>query len=265
MQAIPGTTATALTWPAPSSDGGAPITSYLVTVYGMNAPGPITVSCAGNAPCTSVEIAGLSNDYTYILYVQADNGTLGPAGYVNTVIPAATGSSAVYDVFSHALTHTASVGVNVANGDLVATSTDLSITGVGLPLTIGRTYNSLAGTTGAFGRDSSSSIGPDVSLSIASGGGVLYHGPDGATDAFAPSGSTFVGPPDFSATLAQASGNYTLTLEPSGTAYHFTSTGQLSSEADRNGNAIDFAYNPDATLSRTRVSAGEDDESPPKR
>ncbi len=47
-----------------------------------------------------------------------------------------------------------------------------------------------------------------------------------------------------------------MTLEPSGTAYHFTSTGQLSSEADRNANAITFAYNPDGTLSRITDTQG---------
>ncbi|MGH9072056.1 MAG: DUF6531 domain-containing protein, partial [Acidimicrobiales bacterium] len=262
LQVTAGTGATALSWRAPTSDGGSPIQSYLVQVYGTNVPAPMTITCS-SGPCTSDEIAGLSNGLSYTFEVSAYNGiAYGPGAFASATVPAITSDTGPYDLITHQLAPGASVGINLANGDVVMSSTDLSIAGVGIPLAITRTYNSqassLGNTSGAFGENNSSSVGPDVSLAIASGGAVAYHAPDGSIQVFAPAGTgQYFSPPDLSAVLTQSPGGaYTLTDEPSGTELHFDASGRLTSETDRNGNAIRFAYNPGGTLASVTDTQG---------
>ena len=74
-----------LTWTAPLSDGGSPITSYTVTA----APGGQSTTVA--APATSATLAGLTNGTSYTLTVTAANAAgTGPASAAsNSVTPSA--------------------------------------------------------------------------------------------------------------------------------------------------------------------------------
>ncbi|MGH9072243.1 MAG: DUF6531 domain-containing protein, partial [Acidimicrobiales bacterium] len=259
--ATPGDGASAVTWSAPVDDGGATITSYVLSTTGTNAPAAMTMECGGASSCTSAEIGGLGAGNSYTFSVQADNGGLGAVGSTTATIPALTGNTGPYDIDSQALGTTASVGLNLANGDLVVSSTDLSIAGVGLPVSLTRTYNSQsasASSVGAFGVGNASTIGPDVSLSVSVGGAVTYHAPDGSTDVFAPEPSgSFNGPPDLEASLTTAAdGDYALVLEPSGDVKHFNSGGLLTSETDPNANAITYAYGANGTLSSITDTQG---------
>ena len=86
-----GNTTAAVSWTAPSQDGGAPITSYLVTP-GINTSEGITylspVEVTGNPPATGVTVTGLDNGTTYVFTVQAVNveGT-GASSQSNAVTP----------------------------------------------------------------------------------------------------------------------------------------------------------------------------------
>ena len=86
-----GNTTAAVSWTAPSQDGGAPITSYLVTP-GINTSEGITylspVEVTGNPPTTGVTVTGLDNGTTYVFTVQAVNveGT-GASSQSNAVTP----------------------------------------------------------------------------------------------------------------------------------------------------------------------------------
>jgi titin len=66
-----------LTWKAPSSDGGSPITGYVVTPYlAGTAQAPVTFG----STATSQVVGGLANGGSYTFSVQAVNGTgTGPA------------------------------------------------------------------------------------------------------------------------------------------------------------------------------------------
>lgn len=80
-----------LDWTAPSSDGGAPITSYTITPYiGVTAQTPqVTGSSA-----TSATVTGLTNGVAYTFRVAATNdvGTGPTSGQSNSVTPSGGGS-----------------------------------------------------------------------------------------------------------------------------------------------------------------------------
>jgi len=93
VSAVPGNGTAAVSWTAPSDDGGAVITGYTVT----SAPGGIT---AETAEATSVTVSGLANGTAYTFTVVA----------TNSVGNSATGaSSAVTPVVSVAPTTTTPV------------------------------------------------------------------------------------------------------------------------------------------------------------
>ncbi|HVC67862.1 MAG TPA: fibronectin type III domain-containing protein, partial [Acidimicrobiales bacterium] len=79
--ATAGNGSASVTFTAPASNGGAPITGYTVT----SSPGGITATCA-SSPCT---VTGLTNGTTYTFTVTATNGTgAGPASASsNSVTP----------------------------------------------------------------------------------------------------------------------------------------------------------------------------------
>ena len=80
-----------LSWTAPSSSGGAPITSYVVTAYdGCTIQGSQTVS--GSPPATTLTFAGLTNGTAYTFKVAAvnSNGTGPQSAASNVVVPSGT-------------------------------------------------------------------------------------------------------------------------------------------------------------------------------
>ena len=83
---IPGDHQVSVSFAAPASDGGSPITSYTVT----SSPGGLTATCPGS-PCV---ITGLTNGTPYTFTVTATNGvgTSAPSVPSNTVTPAVPGS-----------------------------------------------------------------------------------------------------------------------------------------------------------------------------
>ncbi len=112
--------------------------------------------------------------------------------------------------------------VNVANGNLVLSNSDLQITGTGLDLGIARFYNSKSTRTGNLGYGWSMGTGRDVFLSFAAEGSATLYGPSGFAVPFTWLGSTYRSPTGIDATLtSNANGTFTLTFNQSNVRFDF--------------------------------------------
>jgi RHS repeat-associated protein len=169
--------------------------------------------------------------------------------YVN-----ALGDRSTYGSESHLLTDRSSLSVNVANGNLVLTGSDLQITGTGLDLAVQRTYNSL-GYGGAFGTWLMES-GADEHLSFEDGN-VDFQGGGGWDLTFYANGEGgYTSPPGLDAALVEnGDGTYTVTYDSTQEQLHFTSTGVLTSDTDRNGDTITYTTS-EGNLSSTTDTQG---------
>ena len=168
-------------------------------------------------------------------------------------IPVGSGPVHNGTFLSFSISDKVSLRVNVGSGNVLLTTTDITIPEIGTSLVLGTSYNSLLTGSGvAVGSNGDGwrqREGIDVQLYPASDGSVTYLGEDGTAGKFTPSGSGFASPTQFHATLARSSGStcggtgYTMTWHSTGRVMCFTSAGLLTSEADRNGNTTKFSYN----------------------
>jgi RHS repeat-associated protein len=162
-----------------------------------------------------------------------------PYFYVNYTN--AIGTRSFYNLEKHQLTDHSNLAVNVADGNLTVQGADLSVQGTGLNLDVNRMYNSL-GSGGAAMGTWVMTTGVDVNLAFLSGD-VYYQGPGGYDATFRTNGSGgWNSPPGIRATLSQSGSNYKLTFNTSHETLTFNSSGQLASDADRNGDSISYTY-----------------------
>jgi RHS repeat-associated protein len=177
--------------------------------------------------------------------------TIAAAPDVATASPevgAHRGAQSRHTLDRQALADRASLGVNVANGNLVVSFHDIRIAGRGIDLAVSRTYNTRGGgSQGQFGLNWTSSLGEDNGLVGLPAGDQTWTGPTGEEYTFArqPDGS-FVAPPAADAELVISGGNGRMTFNRSGTTLEFTPTTSVSSKLtkvlDRHGNEIELSY-----------------------
>jgi RHS repeat-associated protein len=132
--------------------------------------------------------------------------------------------------------------VNPATGNFWHTFSDVSIPGRGIPISLRRTYNSLAASIpGRFGFGWNDSN--NVRLSFDGSGNATAYMEDGSQVPFPIQGGLFSPPSRVLATLVKNTidGTYTLTREDQ-IKYKFSSTGQLLQQVDRNSYATNFSY-----------------------
>jgi RHS repeat-associated protein len=173
--------------------------------------------------------------------------------------PAYLGEQTRHTLDQHQLADRARLGVNVANGNLVVKFDDVQINGRGLDVSLSRTYNSRGNRNGQFGRNWTSSVGPDSALEGVASSDQTWWGPTGQAFTFAlqPDGS-YTSPPGANATLALSGSNGTLTFRRTGTKIDFTAVNsglrRPTAITDRNGNAITLTYsgNSLATVTDTQ-------------
>ncbi len=101
------------------------------------------------------------------------------------------------------LTDRSSIAVNVSNGNLLVSNTDLNIGGTGLDLNVGRSYNGLSDVTGSIGTGWKLGTGQDVRL-YDGGSTAKLQGPTGEVLTFTQSTTEYGAykpPPGVHATL----------------------------------------------------------------
>jgi len=137
------------------------------------------------------------------------------------------------------------VRVNVANGNLMVTDSDLSIAGTGQRLSVARVFNGFQRDAGAPGGGWSLTTSRDVRLAEQSGGDVLFHGPGGYVVRFVKqSTGDYSKPSGLNIRLDKTSTGFTVTQNVEDTKMLFSSGGRLVEQVDKNGHKISFDYGP---------------------
>ncbi|AGL13727.1 putative YD repeat-containing protein [Actinoplanes sp. N902-109] len=163
-------------------------------------------------------------------------------------VPKGTGPVRNATQVSFSLTDRLQMKVNVGSGNLLLTSTELTLPGIAGNTTLGASYNSLLlGTSianGSLGPGWRSRSGADVRLYEASSdNSVTYVAADGVVGKFTVSGSGYKTPGQFKATLEHNGSGWKLTEHDSGKELFFTSDGLLDKIEDRNDNVTDYTWN----------------------
>ncbi len=155
------------------------------------------------------------------------------------------GEEGFFKYETHKINDRMETGVNVANGNLVIHTNDLSIQGTGVPLNIDRYYNSLSGDSWHVGNSWSINTGCDIRLDIDDLDGISYHGPDGYAVLFHSNGTnSWATPPGENADLTKNSdGTYVMKWHANGAKFNFQTGGCLQSIVDKNNNTITMSYN----------------------
>lgn len=144
------------------------------------------------------------------------------------------------------LTDRTDLRVNVATGNLLVRTLDLSVAGRGLPLQITRTYNNLTHSyDGDIGHGQKLSVGRNVRIALASDG--LTATVEGTSGYEAPfrknADGSWQTPLGFNATLTRATDStWSLRFHATGERWNFHSDGLLASVRDKNNNAITVNY-----------------------
>ncbi|MEV4639382.1 RHS repeat-associated core domain-containing protein [Actinoplanes sp. NPDC049548] len=163
-------------------------------------------------------------------------------------VPKGTGPVRNATQLSFSLTDRLQMKVNVGSGNLLLTSTEMTLPGIAGNVTLGASFNSrFLGADlpqGSLGPGWRSRSGADVRLYEASSDdSVTYVAADGVVGKFTVSGSGYKSPGQFKATLKHNGSGWKLTEHGSGKELFFTSDGVLDKTEDRNGNVTDYAYN----------------------
>ena len=131
--------------------------------------------------------------------------------------------------------------VNTATGNYYYQHQDLLITGVGMPLSFERNYNSRDLTHGALGYNWTHSW--NTSLAVESNGNITIRWGDGGTKTWSPDGMGGFTPQSavFDTLIDDGGGSYTL-QKKNLMRYQFNASGQLISVTDKNNNTITLSY-----------------------
>ena len=193
-------------------------------------------------------------DEFLVRFVSRNNGDSAHLPTLTITYDPRLGKRDAYTVNTTSVSDRSELDVNVANGNLLVGQTDLKVGGIGLDLTVNRTYSGLTppGVIGAVGRGWSLSVGADANLTIFPSRSVLLRqGGHGEYLPFYPKfGSTtaFTSPPGANAVLNEAAdgSSFTLDFKKTGQVWSFTridgTLALLASQTDRNGNHLDDTY-----------------------
>ncbi|MDJ0336751.1 RHS repeat-associated core domain-containing protein [Cryobacterium sp. PH31-O1] len=144
--------------------------------------------------------------------------------------------------------------MNLGNGNLLITSSEGVLNGPGLSLRNDRFYNGLSTRDGSFGGGwLSSLLADDIGL-LDSGATATFAGPSGFLATFTKSGSAYVAPFGFNATLIKDANGFTLTYNRTGEQLKFSLSGFLLTDFDRNGQGVTYTYSGSQMVSAFQSS-----------
>jgi RHS repeat-associated protein len=147
---------------------------------------------------------------------------------------------------SFSLTDRLEMKVNVGSGNLLLTSTELTLPQISGNVTLGASFNSLLlGSEiprGSLGPGWRSRSGADVRLYEADDDSVTYVAADGVTHTFTADGDGYDAPDEAKAGLKHNGDGWKLTEHSSGRELFFTASGLLDKTEDRNGNVTDYTW-----------------------
>lgn len=160
---------------------------------------------------------------------------------------------------TQSLTDRAGIEVNVANGNVILKSQDLTVASAGPGLSITRFFNDLGTGSGQAGARNTLSVGADVNLTVNTNGSVTYQGPSGFRVTFPSNGAGgYTVPAEFTdASLVKTANGWTLTYHKSGEVYTFNAAGRLVRDANAAGLGITCAYNANGTLASATDAQGK--------
>jgi YD repeat-containing protein len=150
--------------------------------------------------------------------------------------------------------------VNTYNGNFFlcncAETTDVSISGRGIPASVERAYNSRASGGGIFGNKWTSNL--EQKLTDSGDGPILYTDSDGTPHSFTANGDgTYEAPGGiYLELIKKVDGTYVMT-DKSQTEIHFNTSGQLSKMVDSNGNTTTITYTSSRPTKITDASGRE--------
>ncbi len=181
--------------------------------------------------------------------------------YANAITPPTVLGELPYQTtVSQTLTDRSGLLVNVANGNVILKTQDLTVASAGPSLSVTRYFNGQATGAGQTGHHGTLSVGPDVSITAGAGGSATYQGPSGFKVTFPSNGSGgYTSPAEFTAGKLEnvSGGGWKLTYNQSGQVYTFNASGKLTKEANTAGLAINYAYNTNGTLASATDSQGK--------
>ncbi|MCW4384905.1 DUF6531 domain-containing protein [Salinibacterium sp. SYSU T00001] len=146
--------------------------------------------------------------------------------------------------------------VNLANGNLLLTANEGMLHGPGLSVRNDRFYNGLSSSVGSFGAGWSSPLSAkDVGLAVTSTT-ATFTGPNGFTAQFTRSGSAWVTPAGFNATLTDEPYSKVLTYNQTGERVEFNSSGWIIKNENRNGVGATYSYTSGAKVASVTEASG---------
>ena len=203
-----------------------------------------------------------------------DNNASGAGPYMSIEYTPRLGSDPGSTIDSTQLTDRTSLGVNVANGNLVLSNNDLHVAGTGLDLSVPRTYNGLDRDQNSFGHGWGNGIDGSLPYIYTLVNDALYLvSPDGSFsvwDADPNNPNGVITPPGLDASMCSAttqsgcpgllSGADLQVDFRSGERWEFAAIDgiyRLIADTDQNGNTISYQHNgPNGSLSQITDSQG---------
>jgi RHS repeat-associated protein len=209
---------------------------------------------SGATSTWTVPSGRLTANATYKWRARGHDGSLGGPWsgwrFMTTSDGSPTGAQARFSFQEEDLTDRLNLKVNVANGNLMLSHTDLQIRGTGIDLVLDRYYNSRSTHVSTLGKGWTLGTAQDVNLSYSGSdhatASITYRAPTGFTARFANTGANaWRTPPSIDAVLTRntSTGELRLKFDRSEGSFYFAdSSGRLLRIVDKNNNKVTFGY-----------------------